>query len=249
MDIVLDHNLVHFELINPKAKKACLVLHGWGQNSSLWTDTFNHLSSDYRYYLLDLPGFGHSPLLSKDSGIPEYADFVLAFIKKINLKNPVIIGHSFGGQIAAYIAINYPSIISALILVSPAIDRRKSLKQKLKILVYRQFSFLKAVLPKPILLFLLSRITSTDYYHSPPKHQAILKKIVNHDLTGQLNQIKTPSFLIWGENDTEIPYSGQIIANLIPNCRLYLLQSDHNPHLNLQSQLVPTLKHIFTLIS
>ncbi|MFA5828599.1 MAG: alpha/beta fold hydrolase [Candidatus Shapirobacteria bacterium] len=247
MDIVIDHNLVHFEIVNPKAKKDCLVLHGWGQNGHLWANAVSHLPPDFRYYLLDLPGFGRSPLLPISSGIPQYSDFVLAFIKKNNIKHPIILGHSFGGQIATHIAATHPSVISFLILISPAIDRRKSLKQKLKIFVYRQFSFLKAILPEPLLCFLLSRISSTDYYNSSPEHRDILKKIVNFDLMSQLNQAKIPSFLVWGENDTEIPYSGRIIANLFPDCRLYILQSDHNPHLNLQSQLIPTLKHIFSL--
>jgi len=249
MDTVIDHNLVHFDIVNPKAKKDCLVLHGWGQNGSIWADTINHLPADYRYFLLDLPGFGRSSLLPAGSGIPEYTNLILAFIKNNDIKHPIVLGHSFGGQIAAHIAISHPSVISSLILISPAINRRKSLKQKLKIFIYHQFSFLKTILPKPILCFLLSRITSTDYYHSSPEHQDILKKIVNYDLTDRLNKIKIPSFLIWGENDTEIPYSGRIIADLIPDCRLYILQSDHNPHLSLQSQLIPILKHTFSLIS
>ncbi|MFA6250035.1 MAG: alpha/beta hydrolase [Candidatus Shapirobacteria bacterium] len=249
MDIVINNNLVHFDVINPQAQKTCLILHGWNHHSQLWQDVAQNLPPSYRYLLLDLPGFGNSPLLPETAGIPEYADFILNFIKKNNLKNPIVIGHSFGGQIAAYLAIKNPHLFSGLILISPSINRFKSTKQKLKIFIYHRFNFLKKILPSKLLRLVLSQITSTDYYNSSPAHQNILKKIVNHDLTKQLGQIQTPTFIIWGENDTEIPYSGQVIANQIKNSRLYLLHNaNHNPHLDPQSQLVPTLKHIFNQI-
>lgn len=249
MQTVVDGILTQYQVVNPRSSKTILFLPGWGQNGSLWLPVVNQLNPDFKYILLDLPGFGQTQLLPSPATLPDYANFVLSFMAKQKISQPAIFGHSFGGQIAAYLAIHRPRSLSALILLSPAIDRRRSLKQKAKICLYHHFSFLKSLLPPAILKRLLSLVSSTDYYNSSPTHRQVLKNIVNFDLTGQLNLINTPSFLLWGENDTEIAYSGQTIANLIPNCRLYLLhQSDHSPHLSSPKTFIPAFNHLTHLL-
>jgi pimeloyl-ACP methyl ester carboxylesterase len=249
MQTVIDGILTEYQILNPKAKNTILVLHGWGQNASLWAPVCSRFNPNFRYIILSLPGFGQTQLLTPRGGVKEYSRFVRSFISKLKLHRPIIFGHSFGGQISAYLAIHHPQSLSAQILLSPAINRRKSFKQKVKILLYSQFGFLKSILPASIVKLLLSQITSTDYYNSSPLHQQVLKSIVNQDLTSSLPKISLPTYLIWGENDTEIPYSGTTIANLIPNCRLYLLHhADHNPHLLAPNTFVPVFNHITHLL-
>ena len=89
MDVVIDGTLTHFSLINPKAKKDCLILHGWGQNGNLWTPITRQLSSQYRYFILDLPGFGNSSHLTNSPNVPQYVQFIQNFIQSQKIKKEI----------------------------------------------------------------------------------------------------------------------------------------------------------------
>ncbi len=242
MQIVVDGVLTHYLDLNPKAKKTLVILHGWGHNAALWQPVIEKLPPDYRYLLLDLPGFGQTDYLTAAAGVPEYTQFVLAFLAKLKLKKPALLGHSFGGQIGMYLAAKFPDSISHLLLLSPAGIRTKTPKQKTKTLIYKKFRYFKAVLPTFILKRVIRLFTSTDYLNATPQHKAVLNQIVNQDLSDLLGEIKVPTEIIWGDLDTEIPYEGKHLAEKIPDSRLWVLYgADHNPHLKKGEQLAEVI--------
>jgi pimeloyl-ACP methyl ester carboxylesterase len=245
MQLVIDGHLIGYEILNPKAKRTLLILHGWGHHSQVWLPVANALSHDVKIVVIDLPGFGKSQHLAWGSGVPEYSDFVAKFIKKLDLKKPIVLGHSFGGQIALYLAHKHPELVSRLILVSPAGIRTKTQKQKVKVFLYKRFKYLKYLLPRPILSKIIKRFTSTDYLNASPEHKAVLKKIVTQDLSSVLSEINVKTDLIWGELDKEIPYAGKQICNALPDCQLHILYgADHNPHLSKVTELTKVLNQI-----
>jgi pimeloyl-ACP methyl ester carboxylesterase len=248
MQLVVNGKLAGYEAVNPKAKKTILILHGWGHNAVAWLPLSQLLPKDWRVILLDLPGFGQSALLPAGAGVPEYAEFVTAFMKKLGVRKPFLLGHSFGGQIAMFLAYTKPELISRLLLLSPAGIRTKTKKQKVKVFLYKRFKYLRILLPPPLLKWVIRQFTSTDYLNASKEHKLVLKKIVTQDLTHQLPMIKVPTELIWGELDKEIPYAGKLIANAIPDCRLYVMYgADHNPHLSKTTALAELLKSILSI--
>jgi pimeloyl-ACP methyl ester carboxylesterase len=54
---------------------------------------------------------------------------------------------------------------------------------------------------------LLNNVGSEDYKASAPVLRETMKKIVNEDMTQLLSNIKVPTLLIWGTNDTATPIS------------------------------------------
>jgi len=233
VNTVIDGILTNYQLVNPQAKKDCLVLHGWGHHSGLWLNLCSLLNNQYRYILLDLPGAGGTHFLPADKNdIPEYSKFVSHFLAKLKIRKTIIIGHSFGGQIATHLCVTQPGLVTRLILISPALIRRKTLSQKFKIYLYSQFQPLKKIIPHFILENILKTVSSSDYYHSSPRHKSILKKIVNFDLTNLISQIKVPTDIIWGDLDKEIPFHAKYIVEKLPQGRLRILYgTGHNPHL------------------
>src|SRR3989344_2887950 len=110
------------------------ILHGWGGSLASWAKVQELLSQhEFRVIALDLPGFGKSESPKEIWGVEEYAKFVLEFAESIGLKKFVLLGHSFGGQLATYIAAHHPEKLEKLILVSPAAIRRQP-GTKIKIL-------------------------------------------------------------------------------------------------------------------
>lgn len=54
----------------------------------------------------------------------------------------------------------------------------------------------------------------------------VLVKSVNEDLKIEMPKIKTPTLLVWGENDTATPVSdAKIMEKLIPNAGLVILKN------------------------
>ena len=77
-----------------------ILLHGWGQNIESFRPTIDFLKDNFRVWAIDLPGFGESQEPSYGFNIYEYENILSEFIKQNNIKNPTLVGHSFGGRIA-----------------------------------------------------------------------------------------------------------------------------------------------------
>lgn len=93
-----------------------LFLPGFANSSEVWNETLRQIKGDYQFHLLDYAGFNgmpaiETPWLSKvKQGLKDY-------IIQNNLKNLTIIGHSFGGTLAIYLAGELPGYIQQIIVV------------------------------------------------------------------------------------------------------------------------------------
>jgi pimeloyl-ACP methyl ester carboxylesterase len=67
---------------------------------------------------------------------------------------------------------------------------------------------------------------STDYNNASGIMRQILVKSVNEDLKSVMPNIKAPTLLVWGENDTATPVGdAKIMEQLIPNAGLVVLKN------------------------
>ncbi len=99
-----------------KNKSAVVLLHGAGGTHLHWPYNLRRLNN-YKIYAPDLPGHGKSAGLGMQS-VGKYADAVAEWITSVGIKKAVIAGHSMGGAIAQTLAIEYPKLVSGLILVA-----------------------------------------------------------------------------------------------------------------------------------
>jgi pimeloyl-ACP methyl ester carboxylesterase len=83
--------------------------------------TFDLLARNYHAIALDLPGHGLSkePRHAKGT-IQEQAKVLHQALTAMGVKDPILVGHSWGGAIALAYALLYPHEISALVLLAPA---------------------------------------------------------------------------------------------------------------------------------
>lgn len=67
---------------------------------------------------------------------------------------------------------------------------------------------------------------SEDYRNSTPIMRETMVRLINEDMTNLLSNIKLPTLLIWGENDTATPIEDAVLMNdLIPNSKLVKLEN------------------------
>lgn len=92
-----------------------VLLHGWGMNGAVWHGIAQQLAAHYRLHLVDLPGFGNSPLHEGgEYTLPWLAEQVATVLpEKCHL-----LGWSLGGLVASQLALTRPERLHSLITVA-----------------------------------------------------------------------------------------------------------------------------------
>lgn len=217
-------NKINTNYLDNGSGQNIIILPGWGSSINVMKKMFDHLSENNRVIILDLPGFGETDALKNSWSLNDYVLFVIEFMNKLNIKTPIIIGHSFGGRIAIKLASEYHDLkIDRVILIDSA-GIKKVIKSSLKsnILKISKKTFSK-VAPK-LVEKAKNKIGSADYRNASPIMKATLVNVVNEDLTANLSEIKASTLLIWGENDLETPISNaEIMRAHIPDAGIVLV--------------------------
>jgi len=207
------------------SKKTIVFLHGWANSSEVFIPLSYYLKNDFSIFAPDLPGFGKSPI-EKPMALKDYADFVCKFIKDNQIEKPIIVGHSFGGAIAAKLAILHPEVMLKLILIGASSIREPNLKTRL---LRKIAGIAKYFIPKKARKFILKifGLDTSDYaLIDNPLLKETFKIIIKENLAAELSFIKIPTLVIWGDKDTETPLKeGEKIAKLIPNAKLEIIEN------------------------
>jgi branched-chain amino acid transport system permease protein len=92
-----------------------VYVHG-NTGSSRWFEKVAEIPG-YRTIALDLPNFGRSGALDAEPDIHLYADYLLEFLKALDIESPVLVGHSLGGAVVQSLAVRHPDALKAMVLV------------------------------------------------------------------------------------------------------------------------------------
>ncbi len=97
--------------------KPILLLHGFGEDGSVWNYQAEKLSEKFLVIIPDIPGSGASEMLEGKISLSGYADAINAIVN-VEIKKKkhafTIIGHSMGGYIALAFAEKYPESLNAI---------------------------------------------------------------------------------------------------------------------------------------
>ncbi len=202
-----------------------VLMHGWGCNHTTLASVENALIPGMKVYNVDFPGFGNSSEPESVWGVEEYTRLIERFIQSEGIKNPILLGHSFGGRVG--ILYSSRNDVKKLILVDAAgVKPLRTLKYYIKVYSYKAIKHLLPLIfgkrkGNELLDKYRGKSGSSDYNSSTPKMRAILSKVVNEDLKNVMPSIKCPTLLIWGKNDTATPMrDAKIMERLIPEAGL-----------------------------
>lgn len=95
-----------------------LFVHGWLGQLNHFSYALATLFPERRVVLVDRPGCGYSKT-ARNPTIAENAAILSAFMDKIGLNKPLVIGHSLGGAIALALALDHAGKIAGLALIAP----------------------------------------------------------------------------------------------------------------------------------
>ncbi len=216
---------LHFRDSGEKNLPPVVIMHGWGCTLDTVKSIEDLFRGKMRTINVDLPGHGKSSEPASVWGVEEYTRLIEHLIKKLNLKRPALVGHSFGGRIA--ILLSSRNDIDKVLLVDAAgIKPKRGFNYYRKVYTFKIMKlFINLFFGKRkggvILDRFRSKKGSADYRNSSPRMRAIMSKCVNENLKHVMPSIKAPVLLIWGEDDTATPLSdAQTMKRLIPDAGL-----------------------------
>jgi pimeloyl-ACP methyl ester carboxylesterase len=95
-----------------------VFVHGFTTTSEFWKEQAEEFSKSYRVIRINLPGHGASPSpASRSYRIEDFVEDVARVFQHLSIDRAVLIGLSMGGIIAQKIAVKYPHLLEALVLV------------------------------------------------------------------------------------------------------------------------------------
>src|ERR1700710_2662759 len=229
-----------FRFVEEGEGEPLVLLHGlFGALSN-----FEHLIEYFRRYnkvvVPILPLFDLDILHTSVSGLEK---FVFRFIESRNYKNIHLLGNSLGGHVGLLHVLRHPERIKSLILTGssglfengmgdtyPKRGDYEYIKKKTQLTFYNPETASKELVDE-VYDIVNSRIKVI-------KIIALAKSAIRNNLGEELNQIKQPTLLIWGNNDTITPpFVAREFNKLIPNSELYFIDKcGHAPMMEVQDQ-------------
>ena len=211
--------------------KPVMLIHGFGEDSTVWDAQVVFLQDKYFLILPDLPGTGESELLKKENlSLNDYAEAIKAILVAENISSVIMIGHSMGGYITLAFAEKYPDMLKAFGLVHSGAyaddtEKIKTRKKSIKFIKENgSGAFLKTAVPG---LFLDQQKNKQDIDQLIAKGSAISPEALvqyytammeRPDRTAVLKSFPNPILFIIGEHDKAIPFQHSLQQSYMPAC-------------------------------
>lgn len=129
-----------------------VLLHGFLEDSSIFSSMAEQLSDRFRVVSIDLPGHGQSGTLGYVHTMEDMAGAVKAVLDELHVEQCVMVGHSMGGYVSLAFAEHHPAMLSGMGLFHSTAtadsEAKKTDRQRAIDLVMRNaHSFIAAAVP------------------------------------------------------------------------------------------------------
>lgn len=210
-----------FELYYEKygnGEKDIVILPGWGETRNTFFKLINYFKNKYTVYIIDYPGFGNTPFPNRDLDIYQYSNLIKEFLEELNIEDPIIICHSFGGRIATVLTGVYQVKVSKMVFMDVAgIKPKKKFKTLVREKIYKLKKFCIQKFYKKNKEGKLERLRkkygSSDYNTLPVNMLTTFRNIINEDLGEYYRDISSEVLLIWGAKDIDTPLKDGYFMN------------------------------------
>jgi len=229
-----------FKFIEEGEGEPLVMLHGLFGALSNFTGLIEYFRHHNKVVVPILPLFELDLLHTTVGGLEK---FVHRFIEHRNYSNIHLLGNSLGGHVALLHVLKHPERIKSIILTGSSglfengmgdtYPKRGSydyIKKKTELTFYDPKTATKELVDE-VYEIVNNRLKAL-------KIISLAKSAIRNNLGEELNQIKQPTLLIWGNNDTITPpFVGKEFQRLIPNSELHLIDKcGHAPMMEVQDE-------------
>ena len=234
-------NGLRIETIESGDGRPVLFLHPGIGNDAKAKPALDRLAAGARLIAPSHPGFGTSELAPTMTTVDDLAYFYLDLMDALDLRDTIVVGVSFGGWLAAEIAIKSTARISHLVLANAVgikvggretrdiVDVFAVLEPEFNKLAYADAQAgardYKALPEAEVVAAVRNRESLARFAWQPYMH--------NPKLKSRLHRIRIPTLFLWGHDDCILSESyGRAFAAEIPGAQFELIdKAGHFPHL------------------
>ena len=242
-----------FKFIEVGEGEPLILLHGLFGALSNFKDLIEYFRHHNKVVVPMLPLFELDLLHTSVGGLQK---FVHKFIENRNYQGVHLMGNSLGGHVALVHVLKHPERIKSLILTGssglfengmgdtyPKRGDYEYIKKKTELTFYD---------PKTASKELVDEVFSiVNVRLKAIKIIALAKSAIRNNLGEELNQIKQPTLLVWGNNDTITPpFVGREFQRLIPNSELHFIDKcGHAPMMEVPDEFNQILHKFLTKLN
>ncbi|HEY7422144.1 MAG TPA: alpha/beta hydrolase [Gaiellaceae bacterium] len=110
---------IHVEVDGPADGTPVVFLHGVMSSGRTWEWLPDSVTRGRRIIRIDLRGHGRSDHAAGTYDVPRYGADVVAVIRELASQQVLLVGHSLGGVVAWWVALNHPELVAAALLEDP----------------------------------------------------------------------------------------------------------------------------------
>lgn len=195
-------------------------LHGSGPGASALSNFAKNLPAfaDFRNILFDHPRYGNSDRPHIEGPlIPHSGERVVAALGSLGVENFSIIGNSFGGGVAAWIAAHYPERVTALVLMAPGGLQPAGLApRELPYGLQLIFKAMSEGIDRELMTEFVDTMCVNKELATPELIEQRLEAAIRNnpewegipnigDLSPDVSSIVAPTQLLWGKQDNFVP--------------------------------------------
>jgi pimeloyl-ACP methyl ester carboxylesterase len=230
-----------------------VLIHGLPGTAADWEDV-TPLLRGHRTIAIDRPGFGYST----GGYVPfeRQLEVIHELLEKLNVEQPILVGHSYGGTISLGYAERYPNAVGGLVLVDAAAAGQKIDtfgKLQAHVVKFLQLPVIRQIANATfgqLLITVSVNQADAEAFHPFPVVAAHRRRVLEINMThgnleawsgeilastGVIDQIdkglgaiKTPAVVIQGEQDELVnPSHGRKLAAMLPHARLVMVYGGH----------------------
>lgn len=246
--VEVDGARIHFQEFGDRRNPTLLLIHGFTASTYSWHRvTLGLAERGFHVIAVDLLGYGFS-------GKPKWFDYTITsqarmiarFLNRIGVGRAIIAGCSYGGAVAATVALDYPEFVEKLILVDAVSNDAVKNRTIFRLAGLPGIGEIASAFLTDSRRFSKMRMGDTlakDSYHlitderaeaiarplsAADAHNSVLMTLRNWSasrIEEDANLIDHQTLIIWGEEDTVIPIEhGKKLHESILNSRMVVFK-------------------------
>ncbi len=253
---------VHYQEAGEATAPVMVPIHGFASSNLVWSKVLLDLAGKgFRVIAPDLLGYGYSGKpRDLEYTIARQAQMITRLLDHLEIERAFLVGSSYGGAVAATIALDRPELVERLVLVGAVTNNRPT-----RYLLMRLFGspIIGDILSplvvgsRRLLRFRMKRVYDRHAWpldeqrvqarHLPLRtrgtHRAIIRTVRKWDaerVSREAHLLKQPTLVLWGDSDREVPLAdGERLHEEIGHSRLFVFRNcGHLPHEEYPEQFV-----------
>lgn len=236
---------------------ALLLLHGFLESSTMWTEIAAAFQKTHTVITLDFPGHGKSDVIASGHTMEVFAEITNALLEHLKIAHCTVLGHSMGGYVAMALVELFPQKVEKLILLNstPAEDspeRKLNRERALQLVPKTRSAFVSMAITN-----LFSENARVEFQNEIEQLKAEALQMTTQGITAAIKGMKDrkdrtavlktfskPKYILCATQDPILPLQECIIIAKATNSELFKLDGGHMSSIEQTASIVKIMHFI-----